>query len=83
MSSHYLELLLELRPDANRGRMRSGAPTFRPAADENGLVVGDLDVPAEFSPPSGTETGDVAVPDDWRSDVQNIRIFKPRSLHDS
>ncbi len=85
MSAAYLELLLETRPGADRNELsdRLRAKGLDPLPMQAGLLLSaELGTLRKLLPKlTGTETGELAVPEELRHAVGSIRVFKPRSLH--
>ena len=81
----HVELLLETSPGADRDQLQRllRAIGLDPLPMKAGIVLSaEVEVLRKLLPGlSGTETGELPVPDELKNAVRSIRIFKPRSFH--
>lgn len=87
MGQDHLELVLKLRPNGNRSRVRSyfedrGLPLMTMASgfllsgSQEQLAKALQTSPGKLAPPA-----DVPVPDDLAQDVELVTVPRPRSYH--
>jgi len=85
MEPKHLELILEVFADADRNRLAAAlrARGLDPLPMKVGFMLSaDLDTMRNLQPSlTGTETGDLPVPDEMKDAIRSIKVLKPRSLH--
>jgi hypothetical protein len=81
----HIELFLELLPDADRDQvqehLRSKGLEPLPMKAGFALSAGLQDLKRLLPQLSGTEVGELSVPDELKKTVRSIQVFKPRSPH--
>jgi hypothetical protein len=81
----HVELLLETLPGADRDQLQQllRGMGLDPLPMQAGIVLSaEVEALRKLLPGlSGTETGELSVPDRLKSAVRSICIFKPRSFH--